>query len=208
MDTKVTVRYSTYLVSLTPSGRYALVMVRVKGTFGKYFRHAGRPSETRKGPRGPRPSYVPCRSITGDRRHDPDPTTRLACRPLDDRPHRDDRRAAPPRLSPRQKWSAVTSPRPAAGWSLGPCSSREAQEALRALLQELIYLDDRGVWRVGLQGDCDVSDMVRPALAWGTMTTRQSRRRARVLSAGGMQLSVLLGREGGRHARRGAGAHR
>mgnify|MGYP000852514080 FL=1 len=27
------------------------------------------------------------------------------------------------------------------------------------------------------------------------MTTRQSRRRARVLSAGGMQLSVLLGRE-------------
>lgn len=55
------------------------------------------------------------------------------------------------------------------GWSLGPCSSREAQEALRALLQELVYLDDRGVWRVGLQGDCDVSDIVGPALALGAL---------------------------------------
>lgn len=37
MDTKVTVRYSTYLVSLTSSGRYAFVMVRVKGHFRKVF---------------------------------------------------------------------------------------------------------------------------------------------------------------------------
>ena len=55
------------------------------------------------------------------------------------------------------------------GWSLGPCSSREAQEALRALLQELVYLDDRGVWRVGLRGDWDVSALVAPALAMGAL---------------------------------------